>query len=172
MSKPIQNLEPYVPFLNELVCLHSGNMVERYLGIAPKVKIFYVDVVRKPLFHNALEVSGHGETIREKMLVNPEAPLFISFAIVDNELTLSVGMLEGESTIVFFKLAGESLERLCEAQFKVFLMREEKALTRANIGRTKFLLSFRDMVELMTPKPQISFYLIMNQEYLGNIYQT
>jgi hypothetical protein len=169
MNNKVLDLGPYVPLINEVVCLHSCNLMERYLGAEPAVQILNVPEEKKPLYHHGFEVSGFGEEIRETMLDNPLAPLFVSFSILDNELNLGFGILLGDTAKVVFKLKGQSLEALAEAQFRMFLMREEEQFNRVGLKRDEFFLTFKEMVEMMEPTPRISFYLLMNQENLGDI---
>lgn len=78
-------------------------------------------------------------------------------------------MMLGDTAKVVFKLKGQSLEALAEAQFRMFLMREEEQFNRVGLKRDEFFLTFKEMVEMMEPTPRISFYLLMNQENLGDI---
>lgn len=78
-------------------------------------------------------------------------------------------MMLGDTAKVVFKLKGQSLEALAEAQFRMFLMREEEQFNRVGLKRDEFFLTFKEMVEMMEPTPRISFYLLMNQKNLGDI---
>lgn len=169
MNDQVLDLEPYISLIDEVVKLHSCNMMDRYFGAEPKVQIYYVPDEKKPLFHQGFEISGHGDTIREKMLDNPLAPLFVSFTVIDDRLAVSFGILEGEEINVIFKLEGQTLEAMAQTQFRMFLMREEERLAKANLKPSEFLLTFKEMVEMHSPKPTISFFVIMNQENLGDI---
>ncbi len=76
-------------------------------------------------------------------------------------------MMLGDTAKVVFKLKGQSLEALAEAQFRMFLMREEEQFNRVGLKRDEFFLTFKEMVEMMEPTPRISFYLLMNQKILA-----
>lgn len=165
------NGDVFDPLLTELVSLQASIMLDKYLSGENPIPCFSVNERVKPIYFHGFEIAHRGEEFRERMLNNPEDPVFVSFSNSDSGITLAIGMLEGPTPKVLLKFDGPDFTKKLEELYQKFLILAKERLAVLGFKDREFLLSFQELVEINSPKVTISFYLMFILDYFGDIYQ-
>lgn len=165
------NGEVFDRHLLELVGLQASIMLDKYLSGENPIPCFSVSERVKPIYFHGFELAQRGEEFRERMLNNPEDPVFASFSCNEEGVTLALGMLEGPTPKILITFNGPDFTKKLEELYQKFLILAKERLAVLGFKDREFLLSFQELVEINSPKVTISFYLMFIQENFSDIYQ-